>query len=336
MNVSQILQRIRDQVDDPIPVASRTYSDLEIIRHVDEQLRQMYRTMMTSSLEWSNLCLGLSDANKRTLFTDTFEWRLPTWIEKVVKVYRRNPTDATTELTFSPYNWTSTPNQLGMEIPKTDPGRRSGWSWEGNHTFRVWNWNQSLDLILLCATLPPPVFKATLTAAHGTPSDTALYLPAAVGASDLGDFLSFAEEGRHVNAEIEVVGTADAADLKLGEVRRCIYSKVVDDSGTRRHELKFDAAFSSVFAVGDTVETRIPIPEIHTRLLILKVVNACAVKKFNTDLQRSIGAEMGLELGQFAEYAKGPRDSSGPFFKTRGTRVGASRYDPDRYPRYGW
>lgn len=338
MNTAQILQRIRDEVDDPLAVASRTYQDQEIIRHVDEQVRGMYRTMILSNQEWSNFSVGLATAGSRKLFQGTYEWRLPTWIEKVVRVYRRSPTNATLETTASPYVWTSDANQLGEEIPKTDAIRRSGWSWEGNHTLRLWNWNQPLDLMLHCAALPPPLFKVALANIHTPASATAFYLPTTLAASDLGD-ITFIEEGRYVNAEVEVTGTAGAADLKLGDVRRVIYSTPsAIDVATRRHELRLEFAATSVFAVGDTLQTRIPVPEIHTRLLILKVVNACAIKKFNTDLQRAIGPEMGLEMQAFASYAQGPRDSTGPFFKTSGARVGGQSASRDVFSRagYGW
>lgn len=340
MNISQGVARVRDQVDDPAPIASRTYSDLEIVRHFDEQVRGMYRTMIFTNQEWSNMSVALKTADARLLFRGTYEWRLPTWIEKVVKVYVRQPTDAALEGTFSPYNWTSDANQIREEVPKTDTSRRTGWSWEGNHTFRMWNVAATpLDYLLYVAALPPPVFKLGLTVAHTAPSTTAFFLPTTLVANqDLGD-LTFSEEGRYVNAEIEVTGTAGAADTKLGEVRRVIYStpKTVQ-AGARLHELKLDAAMSSVFAIGDTVQTRIPIPEIHTRLLVLQVANACAIKKFNTELQKAIYPEMGVEKKAFAEYAQGPRDSTGPFFKTAGSRVGRAFNSPDRYSRggFGW
>jgi len=340
VNTEQILQRIRDQVDDPAPVASRTYSDQEIIRSVDEQIRGMYRTMIFSNQEWSNMGVALKTADARLLFNGTYEWRLPTWIEKVVKVYVRQPTDAALEGTFSPYMWTSTANQLREEVPKTDTTRRTGWSWEGNHTFRMWNVNATPnDYLLEVAALPPPVFKVALTVAHTAPSTTKFFLPTTLVANqDLGD-LSFMEEGRYVNAEIEVTGTSVATDTKIGNVRRVVYSvPSTVQAGVRLHELTLESAVSSAFAAGDTVQTRIPVPEIHTRLLILRVANACAIKKFNVDLQKAIYPEMQTEMQSFATYAQAPRDSSGPYFKTSGGRTLGAVYSPDRFSRgaFGW
>lgn len=328
MNVTQILQRIRDEVDDPLKLK---HSDAEVVRHVDEQARGMFRTMIRSNTEWSNMTIALRSADARTLFQNVHEWRLPTWVEKVVRVYDRGVTDATLETTFSAYNFTSDPNKIGREVPKTDPTRRGGWSWDGNHTFRIWNAPQPQDYLLHIAALPPPVFKITIDAAHSTPDDQKLYLPAS---ATLGDLTLGLEEGRYVNAEVEVTGTVDPADTKFGEVRRVTYSTPnALDAGTRRHELTFDYALASVVAVGDQFETRIPVPEIHTRLLVLRAANALAIKMFNVDLQRSLANEMAHESSLFADYAQGPRDSAGPYFKISGVRAASRPYDPDRTVR---
>jgi hypothetical protein len=334
VNVTQILQAIRDQVDDPL---SLKHSDAELVRHVNQQVLGMFRTMIRSQVEWSNMTIALKKADALTLFRNTHEWRLPNWVEKVVKVWERRPTDIAAELTLSPYNWTSDPNQIGSELPKSDHHRKAGWTWDGNHAFRVWGGAEPQDYFLHIAALPPPVFRVRVANAHAVPSDTKLYLPATLTTTlpvELGD-LTAREEGRYVNAEVEVSDTTSATDLKRGETRRVVYSNAaVNDAGTRRHELTLEFALSSVVAVGDSFETLIPVPEIHTRLLILKVANACAIKMFNTDLQRAIAPEMQQEMAIFADYAQGPRDSSGPFFKTSRESSG-QRHDPDRYSRPG-
>lgn len=335
MNVTQFIQRVRDEVDDP---ASLKHSDSEIVRHADEQARSMFRTMIRSSVEWSNVTIALKAADARTLFQGTHEWRLPNWVEKVVRVWDRTPTDAALEATLSPYNWTSTPNQIGSEIPKTDSNRKAGWSWDGNHAFRTWgSASTPRDYLLHVAAMLPPLFKIVIVNAHTVPSTTKLYLPVS-SAATLGD-LTHREEGRYVNAEVEVTGTTGANDLKLGEMRRVVYSNAAtNDAGTRRHELTLEFALTSAVAVGDSFETLIPVPEIHTRLLVLRVANACAIKMMNTDLQRALLAEMSEEMRSFADYAQGPRDSAGPYFKVSGSSSG-QRYDPDRYARpgrWGW
>lgn len=328
MNLTQLIQRVRDELDDPLLLK---HSDAELARHVDEQVRSMFRTMIRSGTEWSNLSVALKKDDARTLFQNTHEWRLPSWIEKVSRVWERNPSDTTNELTFSPYNWTSDPNIIGREIPKTDSNRKAGWTWDGTRTFRVWNMgSEPRDYLLHVAAMPPPVFQITIANAHTVADDQKLYLPAT---ATLGD-LTFREEGRYVNAEIEATGTASATDLKLGEIRRTVYSSILDDAGTRRHELRFEFPFSSVVAVGDSFETVIPVPDIHLRLLILKIVNACAIKMFNVDLQRAITGEMQQETSLFSDYAQGPRDKAGPYFKTSRESSG-NRYDPDRYTRPG-
>lgn len=331
MNITQGLARVRDQLDD---VSKLKYSDAEIIRAFDEAARSLTRAQMFSSKEWSNFSFMLKSADARTLFQNTYEWKLPTWVEVVRKVYKRDSTPTSGEVTFSPYDWTEAPNLLGIAIPKTDPSRRSGWSWEGNHTLRLWNWTMIPEIAIECVATAAPMFRVTVTNIPGTPTPSAFFFPSSAGANDLGEF-GFIEEGRYVNSDVMVSGTTGANDLKLGQVRRVVYSSSAAlDVATRRTRFDLDVALASNVAVGDTFESMLPVQPIHARLLILKVVNACAVKKFNIDLQKSIAGELQEEMNAFVAWATKPRDTNGPFFKMSGF-LSRRPYDPDKR-QYGY
>lgn len=327
MNLTQFLQRVRDQLDDPNKLK---WDDAKIVRHIDEQVRILFRYHIRAAKEWSNFTYMLQDTDARTLFENTYEWRLPSWIEAVTRVYFRDRTDGTGESTFSPYNWTTTPKRAGVEIQKSDPTRRTGWTWEGRNIFRLWNWSQTPDLILEVAATPAPMFRATVAEVPVAPVANAMFFPATAGAQDLGD-RGFLEEGRFVNGEVQVTATAGAADIKLGEVARIIYSKSTTlDAGTRRYALTFDHSLASNVAAGDIFETLIPLEEMHLRLLVLKVVNACAVEKFNIDLQRSIAPEMAEELREYLDWARSSRDQAGPhFYLSRASGLRRGPYNPN-------
>lgn len=328
MNLAQLIVRVRDVLDDS-NTNQLKYTDLEIARHVDEQLRALFKTKLRQNNEWSNMTLALQKESARTLFANTYEWTLPTWIEAVRRVYVRSASDGTGETTYSPYRWTVTnAPTMGQEIPKSDERRRLGWTWQGQHVFRLWNWNQAPEINLEVSVTPAPVFKVAIANIPVAPVATSMFLPTTLAASDLGDFDP--EEGRYINTEAQVTATTGAADIKLGEIRRVIYSKASTlDVGVRRHQLDFDAAFASNLAVGDTIQSIIPIEPVHLRCLVLRIVNACAQKKFNIDLQKSISAELGQEMLDYVEACTAPRDSNGPFFKTTGSRF-SGPYDPNR------
>ena len=129
MIISDGIQRVRDRLDDNNTNAVlRKWTDTEITRHFDEQGRVMFRRMIHSNKEWSNMTVHLQDSNAKTIAKNIYEWRLPTWIEAVTKVYERK-TGSTSESTFSPYLWSPTTGvDLGREIPKSDNGRRDGWT----------------------------------------------------------------------------------------------------------------------------------------------------------------------------------------------------------------
>ena len=69
---------------------------------------------------------------------------------------------------------------------------------------------------------------------------------------------------------------------------------------------------------------------------MLRVVNACAVKKFNFDLQKSIAAEMGEHLAEFLSYAEAPRDHAGPGWYKSGRGGSVRRWEQDGWQRPGW
>jgi hypothetical protein len=325
VNLSQFLTRIRDELDDN---AKLKYSDAELVRHIDEQSRTLCRLQMRANKEWSNFAVALQSEDARKLFNNTYEWKLPSWIEAVKRVYIRVNSDGTGESTFSHYNWTLNTQTLGTMVSKTDATRRSGWSWEGNHTFRLWNFTFVPELTLEVVADPSPMFKAAILNIPAAPVATSFFLPPALAANDLGE-RGYVEEGIYVNGEVQVTATTGAADLKLGQTRRIVYSNAATiDSGTRRHQLTFESSLASNVAVGDTIETLIPVAAMHSRILMLKVLNAAAVKKFNIDLQRSIGAELGEEMAAFTEWASKPRDSNGPFYMLSSPRMRAP-YDPD-------
>src|SRR6185436_1226015 len=95
----------------------------------------------------------------RQLFGGVWEWRLPQWVDRITKVFVRQGAGSS-ETTFSPYLWAgNSAVTFGPEIPKTDINRRNGWSWEGQHTFRLWNYPTEQELIVLCCKVPPPSLK---------------------------------------------------------------------------------------------------------------------------------------------------------------------------------
>ena len=276
------------------------------------------------------MTVHLQDSNAKTIAKNIYEWRLPTWIEAVTKVYERK-TGSTSESTFSPYLWSPTTGvDLGREIPKSDNGRRDGWTWEGNHTLRLWNWTTVPELTICVAALPAPMFKARIATAYA--DATGAYLPPAL---DVGTF--YFEEGRYINADVQCSSTDSIVSTNLGEIRRVIYSRSNAVSGGSRYlELRFDSVWNATLAANDYIETMLPVPDIHANYLTLKVVAACATKKWNVDLLRSLQAEMNEEAMAFQEYAEGPRDKAGPYFKKTTTRSGGQGYDANRRWTWPW
>lgn len=328
MRITDFVLGVRDELDDS---QSLKWSDAEIVRHADAQAKRMIVMLTKADKEWHNFSYCLQKESGKNLFANVWEWRLPSWVEKVRKVYARSGS-ASVEATFSPYRWTgSSAVDLGQEINETDVSRRSGWSWQGQHTLRLWNWTQADELTLQVVKLPPPMFKATTANLHASVTFDGIYLPSSLTLGTLG-----MEEGIYANAEVLISATASATDTNLGEMRRVDYSRTnAMDVGTRRTEIRFEEGFLHAVAVGDTLETLIPIPPSHARFLTLLVVNACAIKKNNLDLQKSIVGDLGQATNEFLSDVAA-RDSAGPYFYKAGQSL-RRRYSPDiRNSPYPW
>ena len=329
MNISACIQLVRDRLDDP---NGTKYTDPEIVRHIDEQARVMFRKQTQASKEWHNFALMVQKEDARQLFGDVWEWRLPTWVDRVVKIFERGGTGSV-ETTFSPYLWSGNNGvTFGREILKTDPTRRNGWTWEGQHTLRLWKTTQAPELILLVCKVPPPSLKVKVAKAYADASG--VYLPAT---SDTANWIlgsTKLEEGVYINAEIEVTATNSAVATHLGDLRRVSYSQSDAIDTARYQALRFETNFTNVLAVGDTVETQLPVPDAHATLLVLLTLNAIFTKKNNTDGMKAIVGDLSREWQDFIMFATAPRDSSGPYFYTSSISA-TRRSSSDEWPLYG-
>lgn len=331
MNISACLQLLRDRLDDP---NGTKYGDAEIVRHVDEQARIMFRKQTQASQEWHNFGLMIQKEDGRQLFSDVWEWRLPTWVDRVVKVFERGGT-ATSETTFSPYLWAGNGNiTFGRVVEKTTPDRRDGWSWEGQHTFRLWRSTDARELMVLCCKVPPPSLKVKIAKAYTDASGA--YLPATTDTANWLIGSASYEEGVYVNSDAQVTATVDPKATHLGDIRRVSYSKpdAIAADTNRYQSLSFDYVFTNTLAVGDTLETLLPVPDAHATLLVLLTLNAIFTKKNNTDGMKAIAGDLAREWQDFIMFATAPRDSTGPYFYTSATSANR-RVLTDTWPSYG-
>lgn len=327
MNTTEFLSETNDLLDND---RSLKFSDAMLIRTANRQMRGLFRTLVQANKEYSNFSLALYATGAVQLMQDIWEYRLPTWVTHVAKVYRIDSMPTTTPTTFSPYQWQGgTTSQRGSVIEKwVANSRERYWSWEGTQTLRLNRSTTSENLLLEVAVRPPVMFKATLSQAGADASH--FYLPAALTYGD-----PELEEGAFVNAEIICTGTGNTNGLNYGNQRRVIYSNAATIVlGSRLHELTFEAPWAETPAENDIFESIVPIPDEHTRLLVLKTAQAAFGRKPNIDAARIISSEMADEMGKFMAYATAPRDKQGPSYIRHSLRTRPA-YDPDR-PFWGW
>ena len=328
MNVTQFIQEVQDVLDDP---SAAKFPIATIVRHGDRQLRGMYRTMIEANKEYSNFTMCVDGATATKLLSNVYEYRLPTWVMACTQVCKRSQDPAQTP-SFSPYKWSPLGAVTrGIEIPKwVAHDRVPHWSWEGNNTLRLHNFTSPEDLILNVVVRPPKMFKGKIATVPASAS--VLYLPGAI----YGEVET--EEGSYINSDWQVTTTANVNASHYGDVRRCVYSNaatILSPSGSRVHELTFDAPFTNTLAQDDIVETMVMLPDQHCRYLVLRTAQACFQKKNNIPGMRAIQSELAEEGTKFMTYAGGPRDARGPTMYKR-TQRHRGPYDPDRVNYWGW
>lgn len=315
MNLSQALLRVRDVLDDSSTLpAQQKYADAQIVRHLDEQMRTIFRAQVQANKEYHNYTLHALDSQAYSIVQNVWEYRLPSWVTHVTRVFIRT-NDGSLTGSFSPYAQPQGQSSvtLNNEITKSYFGDRPRWTWEGNHTLRLWGFSTAQKLTVLCAKLPPRMFKGTIDAAHVSASK--LYMPAllTLGEQDL-------EEGALINCDVQVISTTLPASTNFGVIKRCVYSTPLGTvSAANRTELLFDSAFTPLLPIGDAIESIIPLPDQHTRYLILKVAVACLEKKNNMPAILALADELRKEATDFTDFASTPRDRQGPYFKRSST-----------------
>lgn len=324
MNTSQFLTEVSDVLDDP---NSEMYAAEEIIRHGDRQLRGLYRTLVESNKQYSNFTMAVQSSVALEPIDNIFDYRMPTWIMAVTRVWIRNGT-ATSETSFSPYLWTSGGAQQGSEIPKVAAEAAQRWSWQGSNTVRLHNFSEAQELLLEVVVRPAKMCKAKI--ASELLINSSLYLPPTASYGELE-----LEEGAYINSEWQVTTTANLNATHYGEIRRCIYSNAATIAGGLRfNKLDFDADFSNPLEQDDVVETVLALPDEHTRVLVLLTARSCFQKKGNLKALEAIQAELLQEQSRFSQYATPPRDSRGPSDWKRRNPFMLRRYPSYRYP-YG-
>lgn len=329
MNTTLFLSELRDLLDDANGVK---YPDDMLIRAANRQMRGLFRTMTEANKEYSNYTVGWPASGNATQVASTmWEFRMPSWITHVVDVYVASGFTVP-ENFFESYKWTNGQNVvMGQVIPKhTTNSQFPHWTWEGNNnTIRLWNYTTCPDIVVRVTVRPAALFKGTIATAAASPSE--VYLPPNLTYGTIEP-----ETGSLLNGVIEVTRTQNVNSTNYGAVRRIVYSSsntVV--SGSRTNILTLDKRYDTVLAVGDVVESIIPIPDEHTRLLVLKTAQAAFQRKANMEGLRAISAEMSEEFTKFVNYATPPRDSNGPTFIKRNLRNRAPWNN--EYPYFwGW
>lgn len=319
MNVTSWLAAVRRYFDDD---AKRKFTDQDLITNGDLEARSIFRTFTRSSEDWHNCIVFLDPTNAVQLGQNIFQWRLPTWVQRISAVYRRE--SVAIKFPGDPYRTPNTGAKLLEKVEKSDDIRRRGWDWDGNHSLTWWGETSAPYVALKVAKIPHRMFRAVIATTDTGAAAQLILPPNIVGELEL-------EGGAYVNAEVEIVA---AASRQLGEVRRCIWSspnEVLVASTVFR--LFFDAAFPFVLAPNDVVETRLPVPQDFALLHVLRTVQATLPKKPNMELLRVIAPRLQEEEKKLIEYATPHRDMTGPFFKQSRMKQRNPR-NPDIYPPY--
>lgn len=267
MILSRAIAKVREIIDDPV---GEKWSDAFVASQLHEQLMALFRKATEIDERYHNLAMTIAASTASQQASNVWEYKLPTWVSKVIEVRRAQSGGVTT------------PRR--NVIPKiTRVERGQGWEFSQLYGFRLVDFATAIDLDLLVTKRPAQLTRGTLPDQTGM-STTQLRLDADTSAEALL-YPHETETSGYANAIIEITGTNNVSRQPGGQRRRVLSSTHLQvlGSASLHTVVTLDRTWTVQPAAGDTYELHVELPEEHLRLLHLMVARACFEREGNTD-----------------------------------------------------
>lgn len=284
MRVGQLLVRLRDRLDE---ATANTYSDIELVRYLDEAVLDLFRLQAQHDESYHNCEHNIVAAtDSRVLHTDVTLYDIPTWVHKITSVRVASATGSGRE----------------ANIPARTMHNMYGsfWAYHGMTRIMVHGSKAGLDLTLECSKTPAPMNAgAIVTPPNLTHTTTSIHFDHG-NLTEVKYEVSF-EEDMYKNTLIEFTGIDSASHAIAGSITRVSASTTVYDSDGTFTSLTFDKAVASVPATFDTWEFHAEVPTSSSGYMIALAAHKAFIRKSNFEAIGALVPDLERERARFIE-----------------------------------
>lgn len=296
MRLSQGIERVKLAIDsvagDKLDAAGKTIAQV-----MNSQLRSMIRKAVEEDKSYVNHRFVLLGTTARTVYGNSFSYRLPPWVMKLASVRKYGGTGAA----------------RGLEIHRATRRQIGGWRFTATNEITLDGFSSAPDLDIECAKIPAAMTKGTLPS-QATLTTSQMRLDADTS-SDAVNFPHETALNGYAGALFEITGPT-AAGSRIGQILRCTGSSS-DPTG---RVLTMEEAWTSAPQANDTYEMVAEIPDEHSELLVLLTARRLLSVEGNAKGLALIGQEIGEQWASYLTHIKS-RDTQEPYF------IGSSPFD---------
>lgn len=311
MRLSELLQRLTDQLDDD---GSHNWPEAERVRWADLVIVDLNRQLLEVDKGYCDLEFFVMETDWSQQLQLMQDFQLPPWVGNIIEVWLL--TDAPDDT--NPYVNTVELNR-GSQIHKTNQNYDPGWLYTQRNVLRLHRHSTSPKISVTAAKRPARLLRTTLTT--DATSTTVVEIPQTLGTGDVGTIHIEADWYR--NEQFFVLSSTQdpAAHPVISAGGRCIRSESnINIGGTLFTRLTFERAWASSLKIGDVLELELAIPDEHSELVVLEVCAKAFIKKESTDGLAAIASDRAIARDAYRRYIQ-PRGLREPdFFRTDGVR----------------
>lgn len=303
LNVTQFLEECRDLLDDPQKLS---WTDLELVRHGNRVMRQMFRRQADLDEDYHNAEVRLLKSEAINVRQNVWHYPLRSWAYKILRVRLRTEGDD---------------GEGELLQQANDREDQDGWKLAAHYALELRGHSEAQDLDVRVAKLPGRVTRGKMSRAGV--SAAKFYLPN----EDVlkFDFPLEAEEGAYVNSLFHFTGVDSISHKISNTVARCSASAhLVTVGGFVLTEITLERNLLSTPAVDDTFETIFEVHDAHTALLIMLSCRQALTKKGNSHVIRELQQRIDPEMLAFIAHIQ-PRRLQEPAFQRTSTSRTLSR-----------
>lgn len=296
------LSQAMEQLEELLQSSDVTHWSLkERASHLNRHALSLARKMAATDEGYFNFLVPLAASQRRKIKADTWDYTLPTWIERIVEVRENSSATDPTGVV------------RGRVFPYVQKYGGFGYTMQGPN-LRIVSGTEPSDLEVAVAKRPAKVTRGTLPTQANLPSPNTSYLR--IDADTSADALNYPHEtitDSYANALVEITGQT----ARSGQLRRVVGSDhFQNEGGTLYTVLQLEEPWTTQPLAADTYELHFEIPEQHMQLVVYLAAHTLWGTRGQVENQKAHAAIISEEMAAFTHHIT-PRQVSQPAYLRR-------------------